>query len=328
MASETKTNLKRFIFRRIGTAIPTIFFVLVIAFLATRLAPGDPITYLAGEQAPQEVIEKIKSKYALDQPLYTQFSLYMGGLFHGDFGYSFVYRQNVLQVIWERVVPTVVLVGMSILFALIVGILLAVISVKHLNSVLDNLVSSISMIGYSLPVFWLAQLLVFFMAVKLEIFPAGGMMDLRAQHSGFRFLLDVAYHLVLPTLNLGLIYTGLISRLTRAEMAEVLTQDFILTARSKGVPESQVMRKHVLRNALGPVATMTGVLVGLMFSGAIFTETIFSWPGLGRLLYDSLFARDYPVVTAMFTLTSVVLVITTILIDILYTVIDPRIGVE
>ena len=321
-------HIQRFIIRRVVTAVPTIFLVIVIAFLATRLAPGDPVTYLAGEQAPQEVIEQIKAKYALDRPLHVQFLLYLERLLHGDLGYSFVYRENVLKVISERVPATAILVGASILFALFVGVFLAVLSVRHLNSILDHLLSSISMIGYSMPVFWLAQLLIFFLAVKIEIFPAGGMINLRAQYTGVGSLLDIGYHLVLPTLNLGLIYMGLILRLTRAEMAEVLTQDFILTARSKGIPESQVMRKHVLRNALGPLTTMTGVLVGLMFSGAIFTETIFSWPGLGRLLYDSLFARDYPVVSAMFTMTSMVLIAATAVIDILYTVIDPRVRVE
>ena len=321
-------DLKRFLLRRMASAIPTVFFVLVIAFCATRLAPGDPITYLAGEHAPQDLIQNLKTKYGLDQPLSVQFGFYLKGVLHGDFGYSFAYRENVLQVIRERMTATLVLMGASILFALIIGILLAVASVKRLNSLWDHLISSFSMIGYSLPVFWLAQLLVFFLAVKLEIFPAGGMIDLRAQHTGFRYVADVGWHLILPVLNLGLIYTGLISRLARAEMAEILTQDFILTARSKGIPERRVMRRHVLRNALGPVTTMTGVLVGLMFSGAIFTETIFSWPGLGRLLYDSLFSRDYPVITAIFTLTSLALVLVTILVDLLYTVIDPRITVE
>lgn len=321
-------DLKRFLLRRMASAIPTVFFVLVIAFCATRLAPGDPITYLAGEHAPQDLIQNLKTKYGLDQPLYVQFGFYLKGVLHGDFGYSFAYRENVLQVIRERMTATLVLMGASILFALIIGILLAVASVKRLNSLWDHLISSFSMIGYSLPVFWLAQLLVFFLAVKLEIFPAGGMIDLRAQHTGFRYVADVGWHLILPVLNLGLIYTGLISRLARAEMAEILTQDFILTARSKGIPERRVMRRHVLRNALGPVTTMTGVLVGLMFSGAIFTETIFSWPGLGRLLYDSLFSRDYPVITAIFTLTSLALVLVTILVDLLYKVIDPRITVE
>jgi len=233
-----------------------------------------------------------------------------------------------LQVILERVPATVLLVGTSILFALIIGIALAILSVRHLNSFIDTMVSSASMIGYSLPVFWLAQLLTFIFAVKLKMFPAGGMINLRAQYTGIYRVLDVAYHLILPSLNLGLIYMGLISRLTKAEMAEVLTQDFILTARSKGIPERRVMKRHVLRNALAPVTTMTGVLVGLMLSGAIFTETVFSWPGLGRLLYDSLFARDYPVVTAIFTVTSIVLIMVTAITDILYSILDPRIRVE
>jgi peptide/nickel transport system permease protein len=296
--------------------------------MATRLAPGDPVRLIVGELAPLDLIEALRAKYGLDKPLYVQFFYYLVKLFQGDFGFSFAHRQDVLEVIFDRVPATLLLVGTSIIFALFVGITLATMAAKRLNSLLDNLLSSISMIGYSIPVFWFAQLLIFFFAVKLDLFPAGGMIDLRNQHVGFYYALDVLYHLVLPALSLGLVYTGLIARLTRAEMADVLTQDFILTARAKGIPENRVMSRHVLRNALSPVTTMTGVLIGLMFAGAVFTETIFSWPGLGRLLYDSLFSRDYPVVTAMFIITSIILIIVNTIIDVLYCIIDPRVRIE
>lgn len=320
-----QSNFKQFILRRAISAIPTIFLVLVIGFTVTHLAPGDPITLLAGELAPSDFVETLKIKYGLDKPLYVQFFLYLGRLLQGDFGFSYTYRQDVLEVIFERVPATILLVGTSIMFALVVGIILATIAAKHLNSFVDNLLSSISMIGYSIPVFWLAQLLIFFFAIKLDLFPAGGMIELRNPRVGFGYAIDILYHLILPALSLGLIYTGLIARLTRAEMGEVLTQDFILTARAKGISENRVVYSHALRNALSPVTTMIGILIGLMFTGAIFTETIFGWPGLGRLLYDSLFARDYPLVTAMFIITSIVLIIANTIIDVLYGIIDPRV---
>ena len=323
-----EVNLKSFVAKRTISAIPTVFLVLLIGFVAPRLAPGDPISVIAGDLAPPEVIESIRVKDGLTEPIYTQFFLYLGRVIRGDFGFSFAYRQSVLEVIFERVPATALLVSSSILFSLIVGIALASLSSRHLNSTLDKVLTSASMIGYSLPVFWLGQLLIYFFALELDLFPAGGMVDFRASNTGLSHLLDVLYHLTLPALNLGLIYTGLIARLTRAEMSEVLTYDFILTARAKGVPENKIISKHVLRNSLSPVATMTGVLFGLMFAGAIFTETIFSWPGLGRLLYDALFKRDYPVITAMFVLTSLTLIVANSVIDIIYSVIDPRIRVE
>lgn len=323
-----KNNLTSFILRRVVSAIPTLFLVLVVAFVATRLAPGDPITLLAGELAPLELIDELKAKYGLDKPLYVQFFYYLAGLFQGDFGFSYSHRQNVLEVISERIPATVLLVGLSILFALVIGVMIAVISARHPNSILDKLLSSFSMFGYSIPVFWLAQLLIFFFAVKINLFPAGGMIDLRTPHAGLAYAIDIMYHVALPTLNLGLIYTGLIARLTRAEMDEVLTQDFILTARAKGIPEKRVIYRHALRNALSPVTTMVGVMIGLMFAGAIFTETIFSWPGLGRLLYDALFSRDYPVVTAMFIITSFLLIVVNGIVDVVYGIIDPRIRLE
>ncbi len=325
MAADRAGGIASFIARRLLSAVQTVFMVLVIGFVVTRLAPGDPVTYLAGEQAPPEMIAEIKAKYLLDRPYYVQFGHYLLGLAKGDLGYSFAYRQGVGSLILERVPATLLLVGSSIAIALTFGIALALLAVRFLNRALDRVLSAVSMIGYSVPVFWLAQLLMFFMAVKLDLFPAGGMQDLRAPSAGFAKVLDLLHHLALPALNLGLIYMGLIARLTRAEMAEVLTMDFVLTARAKGVPERTVLVRHALKNALAPIITMTGVLVGTMFAGAIFTETIFSWPGLGRLLYDSLFARDYPVITAMFVLTSVTLVVVNLAVDLLYSFVDPRV---
>jgi peptide/nickel transport system permease protein len=311
--------------RRIASAVPSILIVIVLGFAAVRLAPGDPVMLLAGDQASQEYIKEVRERYGLDQPMYIQFARYSAGLAQGDLGYSYANKQSVVALILERLPATLLLVFAALLVALVFGLALALIAVRFLNTAVDRQISALSMLGYSVPVFWLAQLLIYFFAVKLDLFPASGMTDLRAPSEGFEHVLDVLYHLVLPATNLGLIYVGLISRLARAEMAEILTMDFITTARAKGLTENQILVRHVLRNALAPVVTMSGVIIGMAFAGAIFTETIFGWPGLGRLLYDALFARDYPVVTGMFLFISVALVLTNIAVDFIYSIVDPRV---
>jgi peptide/nickel transport system permease protein len=311
--------------RRIASAVPSILIVIVLGFAAVRLAPGDPVMLLAGDQASQEYIKEVRERYGLDQPMYIQFARYSAGLAQGDLGYSYANKQSVVALILERLPATLLLVFAALSIALVFGLALALIAVRFLNTAVDRLISALSMLGYSVPVFWLAQLLIYFFAVKLDLFPASGMTNLRSPSEGFDHVLDVLYHLVLPATNLGLIYVGLISRLARAEMAEILTMDFITTARAKGLTENQILIRHVLRNALAPVVTMSGVIIGMAFAGAIFTETIFGWPGLGRLLYDALFARDYPVVTGMFLFISVALVLTNIVVDFIYSIIDPRV---
>lgn len=298
---------------------------MVIGFIVTRLAPGDPITLLAGEQAPPELILELKEKYGLDQPLIVQFWNFSKALIKGDLGFSYANKQDVISLIGDRLPATLLLVIPSIALAIILGTSLALISVSYLNTSVDSLISAFSMIGYSVPVFWLGQLLIFFFAVKLDLFPAGGMFDMREEYQGFARLLDVAYHMVLPVLNLGLIYTGLLARLTRSELAETMTLDFITTARAKGISEARTLLRHALPNSIRPLLTMTGILFGLMFAGAIFTETIFSWPGLGRLMFDALFSRDYPIVTGMFLLASISVISINVLVDLLYAVVDPRV---
>jgi ABC-type dipeptide/oligopeptide/nickel transport system permease component len=321
-------ELGGFALRRILSAIPTVFMVLLLGFLATRLAPGDPVLLIAGEHAPPEMLDELRARFGLDRPLPQQFLIYLKEVLSGDFGFSYAQQQPVVSLIAERVPATLLLVLSAVVIALVFGVVLAVLAIAFQNRVPDTLLSAISMIGYSVPVFWLAQLLIFFLAVKLDLFPTGGMYNFRAPSDGIGRLLDLLHHLALPALNLGLIYTAMIARLTRAEMAEVMTQDHVLTARSKGLSGRAVLLRHVLRNALGPLLTMTGVLLGTLFAGAIFTETVFSWPGLGRLLYDALFARDYPIIVAMFILTSLALVVTNAVVDILYSVVDPRIRVR
>lgn len=320
-------RLRRRLVGTLASAIPTLFVVLLIGFAVTRLAPGDPIILLAGEHAPPEYADEIRAKYGLDRPIPEQFLRYLGTLAQGDFGFSYASQQPVTRLVGERVPATLLLVGNSILLALAIGILSAVIGTRWPGSALDTGLATGVTLGYSLPVFWLGQLLIYFFAVRLDLFPAGGMTDLRMPSEGFDHVLDVAWHLVLPTLNLGLIYAGMIGRLAHAEMLEVQAQDFVMAAHAKGVPPWRVQIRHVLRNALAPIVTVTGILLGTMFAGAIFTETIFGWPGLGRLLYDALFSRDYPTITAIFVMTSFTLVLINFLVDLVYVMIDPRVRV-
>lgn len=318
-------GLRRRVLSTLASAVPTLFVVLLIGFAVTRLAPGDPITMLAGEHAPPEYADQIRAKYGLDRPIPEQFLKYLATLATGDFGFSYASQQPVLTLIAERTPATLILVGAAILLALLIGIGTAVIATRWPGSLTDTVMSTAATLGYAIPVFWLGQILIYAFAVKLDLFPAGGMQDLRAPSEGIERLLDLLHHLALPTLNLGIIYAGLIGRLAHAEMIEVQAQDFVLAAHAKGVAPWTVQLRHVLRNALAPIVTVTGILLGTMFAGAIFTETIFGWPGLGRLLYDALFSRDYPTITAIFVLTSVTLVIVNFLVDLAYMAIDPRV---
>lgn len=320
-------RLRRRLVNTLASAVPTLLVVLIIGFAVTRLAPGDPVILLAGEHAPPEYADEIRAKYGLDKPIPEQFLRYLQTLAVGDFGFSYSSKQPVIELIGERASATLMLVGAAILVALTIGIASAVVGTRWPGSALDTVMSTGVTLGYSVPVFWLGQLLIYFFAVKLDLFPAGGMTDLRAPSEGIEHVVDVLWHLVLPTLNLGLVYAGMIGRLAHAEMLEIQSHDFVLAAHAKGVPPWRVQIRHVLRNALAPIVTVTGILVGTMFAGAIFTETIFGWPGLGRLLYDALFARDYPTITALFVLTSFTLVFVNFLVDIAYVLIDPRVRV-
>ncbi len=321
-------SLLRYILRRLLQAIPLILGIVVVNFCLIHLAPGDPIVTLVGEyQASPEYLEGIRKEYGLDRPLPAQLFFYVLSVLRGNFGYSFSFKQPVLGVILERVPVTALLMGVAIIYSTLLGVVFGVISSKRQYSKTDHFFTLLSLVGYSLPVFWLGQILLITLSLKSSLFPAQGMQSLREPLTGIAYWVDLLHHLVLPAFALGLSYLAINTRFVRASMIEVMSQDYVRTAWAKGLSERMVTYKHALRNALLPLVTMTGLNFGFLLAGGVLTEIVFAWPGLGRLTYDSIYTRDYPVLMGMFILISLGVILANLLTDIVYSVLDPRIRI-
>jgi peptide/nickel transport system permease protein len=278
--------------------------------------------------ASEELITTMKQEFGLDKPLFFQLLSYIKSVFKGNLGFSFAYKVPVLQLILERIPATLILMFTSLVIASIVGIFLGVFAAIKPFSIRDNLIALASLAGYSLPIFWLGQIFVIVFALQLDLLPTGGMYNLREDYSGLTRILDISKHLILPALCFASYNIALISRITRASMLEILRKEFVTTARSKGLPEWVVVLKHMLRNAMIPVVTLIGMDLGMMFAGSVLTETVFSWPGLGRLTYDSILSRDYPVLMGIFIFISMAIIVANFITDIFYCILDPRIKYE
>jgi peptide/nickel transport system permease protein len=322
----TAGSMTGYVLVRLAQLLPIVFVIVVVNFFLIRLAPGDPIAYIIGDAAvsPESVAE-LRSKLGLDDPLLRQLLIYLGNLAQGDFGYSFVSRQPVIEVILARLPATLLLMITQYVLAIVAGLMLGVISARRQGSALDTAVTMISVVGYAMPVFWLGQMLMLIFANKLGWFPAQGMLSLRYDLGPFAKALDIAHHLVLPAITLAFFNLALITRLTRANMLQVLRLEYVVFARSKGLGERTVVYKHALRNAVLPVVTIIGMNFKTLITGAVLTETVFAWPGLGRLTYDAIYARDYPVLMAMFIFVGLLVVIANLITDIAYASLDPRI---
>ena len=301
--------------------------VLVLNFLLIRLAPGDPVQFLIGEMggASEQFIREIRAAYGLDRPVIEQLWIYLTRAAHGDLGRSYYYNAPVIDLFLARVWPTVLLIGVATLLALVVGTTLGVLAARKPDGALSAVVTILSLVGYAAPVFWTGLLLVILFASVMPILPVQGMRNLSLQGSPLARALDVARHLVLPAVTLAIVYMAQYSRLTRASMMEVLGADYIRTARAKGVREFSVVFRHALRNAILPVITITGLHFGQLLSGAVLVETIFNWPGLGTLAYDSILRRDYPTILGLLFFAAIMVVVANILTDLCYAWADPRI---
>ena len=300
-----------YLLRRILIAVPTLLGVVLLVFLRVRLAPGDPAILLAGEFATPETLEAIRTRYGLDRPLPEQFALYLGALLQGDLGESARSRRPVLEELKTYFPNTVVLATAAILVALATGIPLGILAALRQGSWLDLGVMVLALLGVSMPVFWFGLLAILIFSVELGWFPVAGKGTLA--------------HLVLPAVTLGINATALLARMTRGTLVEVLSQDYIRTARAKGLAERVVIFKHALRNALIPVVTVAGLEFGSLLAGAVITETIFAWPGLGQLLVGSILSRDYPVVQGAVLLVAFTFTLVNLMVDLLYAWIDPRV---
>jgi peptide/nickel transport system permease protein len=320
-------TLRVYALKRLLQSIPLLFFVMVINFLIIHAAPGDPITYLYGASAEvsAEQMNRLRAQLGLDQPLSVQFLFYVRNLLAGDLGYSVINRKPVLDLILERVPATLVLMSAAFVFSVVAGGLWGVISAVRARTPVDYLVTMVSLFGYSMPTFWLGLVLILVFSLQLGWFPTMGMVTLGGELSGLPRLMDVLHHLVLPTITLGTFYVATYARLTRSSMLEVLGQEFITTAWAKGLRGGVVHYKHALRNALLPVITIVGLQIGFMFTGAVLTETIFAWPGMGSLTYQAILQRDYALLMGLFLIVSACVILMNLVTDLVYTLIDPRI---
>jgi len=322
------SNSKPFTFylvRRVLQFIPLIFWVIAINFVIIHLAPGDPVQYLTGElEATVEFQETMRKEFGLDKPLITQLGIYFGKVLRGDFGYSIRYQEPVLRLILSRLPATFLLIGTALLLATTFGTFFGAFFARR-ATIGENAVTLLSLAGYSMPIFFLGQLLLIVFSFKCGWFPAQGMMSLRVRETGLWAMLDVLRHLVLPAITYATYHLALIFRLTRSKMLETLSQDFIITARAKGLDRRTILFRHALRNAILPVVTLLGVNMGFMLAGSVLTETVFAWPGMGRLMYECIMARDYPVLMGLFIFVSMMVAVGNLLSDIFYALIDPRI---
>jgi len=292
----------------------------VLVFLLLRLTPGDPAAILAGDAATSEQIAAIRASLGLDRPLLAQFAIWMGKLLSGDLGQSYYFRIDVATLIAQRLEPTFALAALTILVAVLVSIPLGVLAAWRFGGWFDRALMGFSVMGFSVPVFVLAYLLIWLLSLKLEWLPVQGYV--RISEGGIVLFLK---HLILPSITLSVIYIALIARVTRASMLEALGEDYIRTARAKGLPEMRVLVRHALANAAVPIATVIGIGVAILIGGVVVTESVYAIPGLGRLTVDAVLARDFPTIQGVILFFSFVYVAVNLLIDLSYVFLDPRI---
>jgi peptide/nickel transport system permease protein len=316
-----------YIARRLLQAVPIVVGIVVLNFLLLHLAPGDAATVLAGEAggAPPEYIALLRQRFGLDQPLIVQLGLYLKNILFLDLGYSFRNSMPVLELILMRLWPTLLLMGATLLLSVGIGVLLGVIAAARVNSWRDNLISVAAVISYATPLFWIGLMLIVLFSLKLDWLPSNGMEDVVAFYEGWDRVVDIAHHLVLPAVTLSLYYMALYTRLMRASMLDQRGMDYVVTARAKGLAERQITWRHVLRNAVLPVVTMAGVQTGALLGGSVVVESVFAWPGLGLLAFQSLFARDFNLLLGIFFLSACLVVVVNLVVDLVYTMLDPRI---
>ncbi|MBV8575191.1 MAG: ABC transporter permease [Acetobacteraceae bacterium] len=305
--------------RRVLSAIPVMGVVALVVFLLLRLTPGDPAAVLAGDNATPAQLERIRTSLGLNEPLYIQFITWIGKLLHGDLGVSLISNVPVLKMIGQRVEPSISLAVATIILSVLVAVPLGVIAAWKQGTWIDRIVMGLSVLGFSVPVFVIGYVLMQIFAIDHRWLPVQGYKSI---FDGFGPFFQ---RLVLPTLSLSFIYVALIARMTRTSMLDVLGEDYVRTARAKGIGEIPVLFRHALRNDAVPVITVIGTGFALLISGVVVTESVFNLPGVGRLTVDAVLARDYPVIQAMILLTSLVYVTVNLLIDVAYTLLDPRI---
>ncbi len=319
-------RLLRFLLARLAKMLAVVLAIVVVNFLLIHAAPGDPASVIAGQSgaADARFIEQLRTQFGLDRPLHEQLWIYMRGVLQLDLGMSHRQQRTVASLILERLPATLLLTGAAFAFALAAGIGLGAAAARRAGRLADTVITVLALGFYATPIFWVGLMLVLVFSVWLGWLPSFGMNTVGADLHGWAAVADTAHYLVLPALTLGLFYMAVYARLTRASMLEVADQDFVRTARAKGVPEGRILRRHILRNALLPIITFAGIQAGQLIGGSILVETVFAWPGIGRLAFDALLARDYQLLLGVFLCTSVLVVLFNLVTDLVYLVADPR----
>ncbi|WP_445505193.1 ABC transporter permease [Microvirga sp. G4-2] len=319
----------RFAGTRLIKGVIVLFAIAVLNFFLIRAAPGDPAMVLAGQagEADAVLLAQLRERFGLDQPLLHQLWIYLKGYATLDLGFSYRQEQPVLTLILDRLPATLILTGMAFLISLLLGVLLGTLAARRAGRWSDSLITTIALIFYATPLFWVALMSQIVFALKLGWLPNVGYETIGAGYTGLSRVSDIAQHLALPAITLGLFFTALYARMMRASMLEVTGADFVKTARAKGLPDSVITRRHIARNAILPVVTLAGLQAGQLVGGAVLTETVFAWPGIGRLMFDALIQRDYSVLLGVFFVSSAMVVAFNLITDIVYRVADPRIEV-
>lgn len=303
--------MSKYILRRAVQSLVVLFGALIISFVILRVVPGDPAVMMLSDLATPDEIEQVRNSLGVNQPIWVQFGIYLKQVATGDFGVSYRSQTPALTLVLAYLPATLHLAVAALVITIVVAVPLGAVAAIRKGTWVDNLLSGFALIGQSVPVFWLGIMLILVLSVQYRLLPTSG-------HGTWR-------HLILPAVTLAAAQVALVARIMRSSMLEVLRQDYIRTARSKGLSEGAVVLRHALRNALAPVVTVLGLQVGTLLGGAIITETVFAWPGAGNLLVNSIGARDYPVVQAMIVISALVFVVTNLIVDIIYVVLDPRV---
>jgi ABC-type dipeptide/oligopeptide/nickel transport system permease component len=316
----------RYLLARLAWALPIVATIVVISFLIIRIVPGDPLQALVGDfPAPPDYIAQVRHQFGLDAAIPVQLWRYAAAVAHGNLGFSFANRQPVLELVLARARLTLLLMVPALTIASMLGVVMAVSAAMRAGSALDAGITALSLFGYSVPIFWLGQLMVMLFAVRLGWLPAAGMISLRTSPSGWAALASVLWHMVLPALSITIYYVAVVARIARASVLAVLSEDFILTALAKGLSHREVVWRHVLPNAIIPVVTVIGYHFAYSLTGAILVETVFAWPGLGNLFIVSITNRDYPVLQGILLVSAFMVVLVNLATDLLYAFLDPRI---
>ena len=311
------------------TGLLTVLFCLAFNFALIRLAPGDPIKIMAGVDNPNpDMIEALTEKYGLDKSIPEQFAVYLEQLVHFDLGYSYLNNRSVIEIIKQKIVPSFMLTLTAILCSVVIGTLLGVVAARKNGGIFDRLMCSVAYVFDSLPSFWLGLMMILIFASTLKLFPTSGMYNVRAQYTGWAYVLDVLHHLALPVCTLILVQIPYYFRIARSSVIQIMADDFILTYRAAGMDERKIFFRYVLKNAIIPTVTVFGMSLAFMITGSTLVETVFAWPGIGRVLLDSIYQRDYPVLSGIYLMLSISVAVMMILVDLVYAWIDPRIRYE